>query len=169
MANQTDRYANKLYGTVTETAANTISFGEIQTNVSIFDKVAWVLHRIEWYVYAEKTVLASADDVINMALVASNSLANLLLSSPAVIDLLRIERLQFGTPANATLERQPYIRDFSGMPGGGIIVAPRPLYAAVLGESLPNPAQVALRGYFTVLQLKADEYLELVDFYRIVQ
>jgi len=66
------------------------------------------------------------------------------------------------------LHQLPFVRDFSGLPGGGLIIAPRPLFVAVKGNSLATAVTASLRAYFTVINLSADEYLELVDFYRIV-
>jgi hypothetical protein len=169
MAKQTDSYANKAYGVVTESAANTLTFAEIQTNVEVFSKIAWVVHRIEWYIAAtQMTKLAAADDVIQAALVSSNSISALSLGAPAVIDLLELALL-FSTAVAYTEVPNPRIRDFTQLPGGGIIVAPRPLYLAVKGTSLATALTVAARIHFTVKELAADEYLELVDFYRIVQ
>lgn len=165
-----DVYSNKFYGTVTESAANTLTFAEIQTNIEIFSKMAWILHRLEWFLEGVQfNKLLASDDVIAMALVGSNSLSSLALNWPGVIDLLNLQIGGWGTPATAYPYSTPFIRDFSQLPGGGIIVAPRPLYLAVKGTSLASALTVSIRGYFTMKELKADEYLELVDFYRIVQ
>lgn len=165
-----DAYANKFYGTVVESAANTLTFAEIQTNVDVFSKIAWVLHRLEWYVPAATRGLVSAnDDVISMALCSSNGLTSLALNLPGVVDLMELQDMTAGAPANFQLVTAPLIRDFTGMPGGGLIIAPRPLYIAVKGVSLATACTVSVRGYFTVRQLSAEEYIDLVDFYRIVQ
>lgn len=165
-----DKFANKFYGTVTESAANTLTFSELQTNVSIFEKVAWVIHRLEWFIpYATWQLLAAAADKISCALTASNTLTALGLNAAAVIDLLELDYFAYGTAANTIIPQFPIVRDFSNLPGGGLIVAPRPLYVAAVGVSLTAVSTVSVRGYFTTQELKADEYLELVDFYRIVQ
>ena len=164
-----DVYANKGYGSVTESGANTLTFSEIQTNVNIFDKLAWVIHRIEWYVsQASWILMAAAADEIHMALTASNTIADLGLEIPAVIDLLELSRHE-ATAVGFLFNTIPLIRDFSNLPGQGLIIAPRPLYLAIRGVSLATPATAECRFYFTQKVLKADEYLELIDFYRIVQ
>jgi len=170
MAGQTDAYVNKFYGAAVESAANTLTYSEISTNVEVFSKIAWVIHRLEWFLEGVQfNKLLASDDVISMALVATNSLTSLSLTYAAVIDLLNLQIGGWGTPATAYPYTTPFIRDFSELPGGGIIVAPRPLYVAVKGTSLASALTVSVRGYFTVKELKADEYLELIDFYRIVQ
>lgn len=168
-ASQTDKFANKFYGAVTESAQGTLTFAEIQTNVSVFDKVAWVLHRLEWYISTTILDLLAGDkDYLSMALVSSNKISALGLDNPAVIDLYNLVMLDYGTPGNNQILEFPMIRDFSQLPGGGVIITPRPLYVALVSDSIATPATAACRGYFTIRQLAADEYLELVDFYRIV-
>ena len=169
MAKAKDLYSNKGYGQVTESAAGTLTFSEIRTNVSIFEKVAWILHRIEWYVsQAMYSLLMDASDHILMALTASDSIATLGLNVPAVIDLMDTIRIQ-ATGVGFNDYNLPFIRDFTTLPGGGLIIAPRPLFLAVQGVSLGSAASVEARFYFTQKTLSADEYMELIDFYRIVQ
>jgi len=169
MAKKTDAFANKFYGEATETAANTLTFAEIQTNVDVFAKKAWVLHKLEWYLGPGAiNAIDAADDVLQAALVSSNKMSALALDDAGVIDLFELGQL-FNTAVGAELTLMPLARDFTSLPGGGLIIAPRPLYVAVKGTSLAAAQSVAVRGYFTAVDLNADEYLELVDFYRIVQ
>lgn len=169
MAKQTDKFANKFYGQVVESAANTLTFAEIPTNVDVFSKKAWILHKLEWYFSAaQRILLATTADIIQAALCSSDKLSSLDLSSAGVIDLMEISMQ--GVPANGLMQfLAPIERDFSKLPGGGLIISPRPLYLAIKGTDLAAAVTVAARGYFTAVDLNADEYLELVDFYRIVQ
>jgi hypothetical protein len=169
MPDRKDLYANKFYGSVVESAANTLTFKEIQTSVDTFSKRAWILHRLEWYIPpASVNLILAADDVIQLALVASDKLSALDLSSSAVIDLMELSQ-SLATAVGFAHRVMPFARDFNTYPGGGLIITPRPLYVAVKGASLASAVTVAVRGYFTAKELSADEYLELVDFYRIVQ
>jgi len=164
-----DKYANKFYGKVTESAANTLTFAEIQTNVSVFDKMAWVLHRLEFYIpKASFDLVTNTADVLDVALTGSENISSLELDNPAVIDRFHLF-MKEATSVGFQFFQQPIIRDFNNMPGGGLIVSPRPLFLAAEGVSLASPATVEVRGYFTTVALSADEYLELVDFYRIVR
>jgi len=169
MAKKTDLFANKFYGSVVESAANTLTFAEIQTNVDVFSKKAWVLHKLEWYFGPTGfNYLDAADDVISAALVSSNKMDALTLDDAGVIDLLELN-INFITGVGFSVLELPISRSFADMPGGGLIIAPRPLYLAVKGTSLAGAVTMSARGYFTAMDLNADEYLELVDFYRIVQ
>lgn len=171
MAQQTaarDQFANKFYGTVTESAANTLTFAEIQTNVSVFDKQAWILHRLEWYINPAMLQLSAADDRFTVALTNSNSITSLGLNDAAVIDEWELN-CHFATAVGLADIQQPIIRDFTQLPGGGIIIVPRPLFVACKGTSLGAAGSAQVRGHFTVKELKADEYIELIDYYRIVK
>lgn len=169
MARKTDQFANKFYGTVLESGANTLTFAEIPTNVDVFAKKAWVLHRLEWYLgVAEPARVASSDDLIQLALTSSNKMNVLTLGDAGVVDLYALGSVK-DSGVGFELITMPYIRDFNNLPGGGLIIAPRPLYIAVKGTSLAAAVTASVRGYFTAIDLNADEYLELVDFYRIVQ
>ena len=164
-----DKFANKFFGTVVESAANTLTFAEIKTNVSVFDKQAWILHRLEWYFTSTMlALLLGANDSITLALTNSDKLNTVDLSSAGVIDMAEFQHHNLSSVGFQD-ELFPVTRDFGSLPSGGLIIAPRPLYIAVKGTSLATAATVAVRGYFTSLELSADEYLELVDFYRIVQ
>jgi len=163
-----DVYTNKFYGAVTESAASTLTFAEIPTNVSVFEKQAWVLSRLEWYLRSsDYDYLISVADGINLALTNSNSMTSLALNNPGVIDTMRVG-IKFATAVGFEFVSAPIIRDFSGLPGGGVIIAPRPLYVAIQGVSIASACYAEVRGYFTTKTLSGDEYLELVDFYRIV-
>lgn len=165
-----DTYVNLAFGDVTESAANTLTFSEIQTSISIFEKVAWVIARIEWYIPAAVYNLMSADsDLIQAAVTASNNLSDLGLDSASVIDLLEVQQEYAGTPANAFYIHNPIVRDFSTLPGGGRIVAPRPLYVGLKMTGAATPGTISARIMFRQFVMTPAEYLELVDFYRIVQ
>lgn len=163
-----DLFVNMAFGSVLESAANTLTFSEIQTGLSIFEKVAWVIHRIQYYSYSLGLLLAE-EDTIMAALVVSNKLSALDLSDPAVIDMVEWGVLYHGTPANATDLVKPMERDFTTLPGGGLIIPPRPLYVAGIGNSLASASSTYMRIFFTHKALSADEYWELVEARRMVE
>lgn len=166
---KTDQFANKFYGTVTESGANTLTFGQINTAISIFAKQAWIIHALEWYIsIANLANLVETADSLNCALVSSDKINALGLDNPAVIDLLKIQLL-LRSSVGYSFEDMPIRRSFNDMPGGGIVVAPQSLFVAAQGVAANGACTVAVRGYFTQIDLSADEYIELVDFYRIVQ
>lgn len=163
-----DQYSNKAYGTVTESAANTLTFSEIQTNVSIFEKVAWVIERLEWYISnASQALLSATEDLLSFALTASSSINALSLADPAVIDLMELGR-RIATEVGFSWVHMPIIRDFSNLPGGGLIVPPRPLFLAAKATSVATPSTAEMRFFFRQVEMTPADYLDLIDFYRIV-
>jgi len=163
-----DNFANKFYGKVVESAANTLTFAEIKTNVSIFEKAAWVLHRLEFYLSpTDLAKLLGGGDSLKMAFTMTDKITSLGLDSAGVIDMLELQHHNLTSVGFSDIQF-PVIRDFTGLPGGGIIIAPRPLFVAAQGVSLATAITIEVRGYFTMMALSADQYLDLVDFYRIV-
>lgn len=164
-----DSYSNKAYGTVTESGVGTLTFNELVTNVNVFAKIAWVINRIEWYInIATLALMDGPGDAIQFGLTASDNIIGLDLDNSAVIDMAQISTKGHGTPANMVLYEFPLIRDFGFMPGGGLIVAPRPLFTAVVAASIASPATVECRIFFQILEMTPADYIELIDFYRIV-
>lgn len=162
-------YADKFYGSVQESAANTLTFSEIMTNISIMEKWAWILHRLEWSMdlpsYDE---VSAVGDMLEMALTMSNRISGLSLADAAVIDKAQ-QAIVVETAVGIQRELLPLIRDFTGLPGGGLIIPPRPLYVAVKGTSLANPCFVEVRGYYTPVQVSGEAYYDLLDAYRLIQ
>ena len=166
---QTDMFANRAYGSVTETAANTLTFNEIQTGVAIFEKIAWVIHAIDYHVpVAAWNELSGDDDEVIMGLCVSNQITSTALNQMAIVHQLRVGSMASGTVGN--LETRDLIRrsEFSSWPGGGLIIPPSPLFAFAQGASLAAAVSVDLLIYYTHMALKADEYWELVESRRLV-
>lgn len=165
-----DKYVQKAYAAVTLSAANTLTFSEINTGLAMFEKVAWIIHRIQWFL-ASATIqeLVANDDYIQCALVGSDKMTSFGLDDQAVYDLFAIDAMVSGTPASGLLIVQPFVRDFSNLPGKGIIVPPRPLYVACTSAGFTVAASINVRIEFTYVKLKADEYWELVEATRIIE
>jgi len=174
VSNIKDQFANRFAGTVTETVAGTIAIEEIPTNVDVFAKQAFVLHRLEYII--PSTVLAlmiGANDSISIAIVNSPNVVNITPTSmnptdPAVVDIFNINFSLRGAAANFAYQQMPFVRSFTDMPGGGLIVAARPLYIAIQGDSLAAVAGAYFKGYFTRKELKPEDYMDLVDYYRMI-
>ncbi len=170
MAKIQDNFVNKAYAKVTESAANTLTFQEIQTGLAMFEKVAWVIHRIQWFLgNVLITELLATSDRIVMALCGNNKMTSLDLADQAVYDLCSVRTYVSGTPATGYIFVNPFIRDFSNLPGGGIIIPPRPLYVGAKGDGLTSASIIEARIEFTYKQLKGDEYWELVEATRIIE
>jgi len=169
-----DAFANMAVITLTESAANTLTYVKLETGIALFEKMAWLIHRLEFFFQGETAANLAADtDTCLWALCATNTLTTLAsgntILNPAVIYGQRIARLDTGVAANAHIRVNPSIIDFSTLPGGGILVPPNPLYAAIQGANAPNAFNAYLRIYYTNYTLSgADQYWELVESRRVI-
>lgn len=165
-----DQYVQNAVITVTESAINTLTFNELDTGVAMFEKVAFIIHRLQWYVDGSAMQeLIAVTDRLDLALVGNNKMTVLDIGDQAVYDFLTLLPIVTGTAANMVLEQLPTIRDFSGLPGGGIIIPPRPIYAAIKATGFAAVAGVHCRIQFTYKKLKAEEYWELVEATRMIE
>lgn len=123
-----DAYANVAYGSVTMSAANTLTFSQIQMGVGLFDGRAMCIHRIKYDGTSNSfRELVAATDRAVIGLTTSNRLTSIVdVSDPAVID--KVDLLCIA--ANIELIRLPLISDFTMLPGGGQTRAGQP---AVVG------------------------------------
>jgi len=159
-----DQFANFAIITVTESAANTLTFKKLETGISIQDKVAWIVNRVEFLVEEfNATVFNATGDFALFGLSVSNSFSNVAVSEVSILDYNRVSRIDIGTAASGFFKYEPFVKDFSSMPSGGLLVPPTPLYLFAQGESLTAALRVTCRLYYTTLSLSVDQYWELVE------
>lgn len=161
-----DKYSNVAHIQVTEPTINTLTYRKLETGIALFEKMAWIISRIEYYWMAP--ALAVTTDGVEMAITTSNNPAALTPDQVAVIDMSRIVRFDMGTASSGMILTLPMIRDFSELPGRGLIVPPNPIYLAVQGIGQPAVVTMDCRIYYTAIQLKGDEFWELVEARRII-
>lgn len=164
----TDQFANFFVISVTESAANTLTFKKLETGISLFEKVAWILHRVEYLVPDDATYFNGTGDNLSFGLSTTDQLTTAAITNAAIVDWNQIKRTDWGTAASMWLDRQPYVRDFMDLPGGGLILPPNPVYAWLKGSGLASAADLTVRGYYTNLQLTPDQYWELVESRRVI-
>jgi hypothetical protein len=166
---QADKFANQAVITVVESGANTLTFKKLETGISLFEKMAWLISRIEWFYASPIAALFNGDtDQLLLALTATDQITSLSLTNAAILDMIAIQRLDFGTPANSYSLIRPHVKDLSTLPGGGIICPPNPFYAAAQGVGLASATTSIVKVFYTNYELSADEYWELVESRRIV-
>lgn len=157
----TDRYANMLYAEVVESSANTLTFKEIVMGLTIFQKVAILIVRLEWFQLFGRMLAAS--DELNFGLSQSNSFTNVNPDEQAIITFHKQVITDYGTAGNNHLFEEPVVDDFTTLPGGGLLITPKPLYIFVKGLNLAATGDARLRMFFTVIPMKDAEYLELLE------
>lgn len=157
-------YAQIAYLTCAESAANTLTYATLNIGqLSLLgDKFAMVIHRCEFEL-DDWSTLNSTGDLCAAALTVSNALSAITLNYAEVVTRQIWKRLDFGTAATGTLQRLPDVRAFEEMPGGGLIVPADRLYLAVKSEGASAANTVKVRLYYTLKQLKPDEYWQLVE------
>lgn len=165
MAERNDAFANLANVEVTESAANTLTFQKLDSGAGIFEKMAMIIHRVE-YAPAVSTIqlLVAAGDLFNFAWTTSNQITGLAKDKAQVIDNLVLGAdINGGAPQNMNIMNLPIVHDFANLPGGGLIVPVTNLYCAIMGASVASPGYLRSSLFFTYRSLKAEEYWELVE------
>lgn len=162
---RTDLFVNFGYVSCTQSAATVITFEEWNTGYSLDDDVGIILHRLEYNIGQASIILMLDNaDSISFGLVTSSKLVNLALDQAAILDK---KDLHFSSVAQ--LHQNPVITDFSSLPEGGILVAPKPLYLAVDSISIATAATVSCRVMYTVAKLTDRGFRELWQSHMLVQ
>lgn len=164
-----DQFANFAIVSVTESAANTLTFKKLETGISLTEKVAWIINRIE-YVPEElnATIFNATGDIVIFGLSVSNAFTTPTVGETTILDYNRILRQDLGAAASGFFDAQPKIKDYSMLPGGGIIVPPTPMYLFAMGAGLTAATKITARFYYTLLELQVDQYWELVEARRVL-
>lgn len=164
MAKMQDQFCSILHEEVTMSATDTITFQEINIGLNLFDKVGLILHKIAYApVHGSLNQLVAAADELNMALCTDDQLTGLAFDQVEVIDNFMLQPKDIGTVAELLVYEKPFFHDFSTMPGGGIIVAPKPLYLGMNTTGFTSAGQGKIRLYFTIRKLADADYLELLQ------
>jgi hypothetical protein len=163
-----DQFANLAVITVAEAAAGTLAFKKLETGISLFEKLAWIIHRLEYEYDMNATQFNGTGDSMEMGCCTSDQITTIASTNAAVIDRFRCMRADYGAAAASYQFTSPFVKDFTNLPGGGIIIPPNPLYAFVKGTGLAAVAGFTLRIFYTNRPLAADEFWELVEARRII-
>lgn len=165
-----DTYAQIAFLTVTEAAANTLTFGGLSVFSNVLSQQAMIVHRIEYeFNITSLTYMSGTGDGMVFGLAGSDTISAITMADPQVYDENRFALWYMGTPATIKWQETPIVRDWTGMPGGGKLVPADRLYIYLQGISLANPATVVARVHFTLLEMSASEYLELAQSLRVLR
>lgn len=163
-----DTYANFAAVQVTESAANTQTSTKFAFPFSIMDKMALIISRIEYWL-ATATRMDTSTDSVQACLAAADKITDISKQNdPLVIDNISYARADFGAAASGLLVINPVVKDFSSLPGGGLIVAPAPLYAVLQGGGCSAANVIWVKLFYTYIELATDEYWQLVESRRII-
>jgi hypothetical protein len=164
----TDKWAQLAALHVTQTVANTDVYVNFNFPFSIQDKVALLIHRIE-YQPGSLNQLNTAEDAIEAGISCAKVLDDPMdITDPMLIDYHVVLRHDLGAAASGILRDATFIKDFSNLPGGGILTPPNPLYAFVHTVAAAAVMACRIRMYYTYFALADAEYWQLVESRRIV-
>lgn len=158
-----DKYANLMIARVGESAANTLTFEQLPQITTLMEKKAFLINRLQYELTQGSWQELKADsESVQFGLALSNNFTAPGINEPSIIDYNR----HFVTVQSAVgfVDRKTGVqKDFSTMPGGGIILPTRPLYLFTLGSGLAAATDVTLRLYFTIIELTQSDYWDLVE------
>lgn len=165
---KSDTFANVAAIGVEESAPNTLTMFKFAFPFSIMDKMALVINRMEYWL-STPAVMNGDGDSLFMGVIASSVITDpAVQSDPVLVDSVKWQRNDFGAAASGFLWHAPLVKDFSSMPGNGILVAPNPLYAFIKGGGLSAAASGWVKLFYTYMELSTDEYWQLVESRRII-
>lgn len=165
---KTDPQANFAAINVTETVAGTLASSKFAFPFSIMDKMAIIISRIEYWMGSLEQLNSSTDYVWGGLLCASTVTDPLNQADSLIVDSFRVTRYDLGAAASGILWKNPSVKDFSNLAGGGLMVAPAPLYAAIKSSGAAGVMGMWMKLFYTYKELSADEYWELVESRRII-
>lgn len=156
-----DTYSNIAIAQVTASAANTLTFAQIIFGVGLFQGVALLVHRVNWYPHSTTLrELVAATDALFMALTTSNKLTSIEdVLDPSIIALR--SRISVGA-ATADWDL-PLVTDFTSLPGGGKLVPANPMFIAIKQSGAAAAGLIRATMDFTFVSLDSDAYLELLQ------
>lgn len=163
-----DAFANLATINNVESAANTLTYKKLETGISVFEKVAWIIHRIQYFFAGiDVAYLNGNGDSITAALLTANTAASIngtaVWADPTMIDNQLIQRNDIGVAASGFFFDPFITKDFNSLPSGGLIVPPSPLFGAIQGAGNALAQQCIMRIYYTVKELAVEEYWQLVE------
>lgn len=164
-----DKYANFAIVSVVQAAINTLAFKKLETGISLTEKVAWVLNRIEYWLNPQTVAQFGGDgDILLYGLSLSSAWATAQISEITIIDFNALLYSLAGAATSHNWVNKPVIKSFADMPGGGILIPPNPLYLFCSSSGLGAVADVTARIHYTLKTLAVDEYWELVEARRVL-
>lgn len=159
-----DAYAFPAVFALKETTVNTLTLEKLETGLSVYDRVGWVIQRIEIALaVATYGYMNATGDAISVGLTTTSNLTTLADDNPAVLYLRRFVRLDFGTAATGSIQPTVFESDFTNLAGGGLLTLPNPIYGAILGNSLTTAGEATIRLYIKAVPLTDQDYFNLAQ------
>ena len=161
-------FANRALIKVTETAAGEVSHQRLVTGVSLFERAAFIIHRIGVFIGRNmyQLIVAQADSIT--AALSTAETSSLDQDNPNIPFLVQFSQDFVGTPASVLQWTAPLWWNFEDLPGGGLLLPATNLFGSVQGDSLASALTISLHLWYTPIQLEPDEYWQLVESTRML-
>lgn len=164
----TDKFSNFAALMVTMAAANTLKTEKFNFPYSVADRIAIIINRIEYYPGALGQLDTTTDYALFGLLASSSIVDPLNQADPILVDSMSLTRYDQGAAAASTYHQLPLVKDLSALPGGGLIVAPAPLYAFMTSGGAGAAMSCRFKLFYTYVELVAEEFWQLVESRRII-
>jgi len=156
-----DKFPNLLSGRVTLSAADTITFLELQTGAALGLNLGLLIDRIDYFpTIATINLIVDDADLLVMGIATANSHTDSsILTDARILTVKRLLGQAAGTPANLLIHEQPLVERYDPP----LIVAAPKLFLFGASSSLGAAAVFDARIYFRYIKLTTQEYLELAE------
>lgn len=163
-----DTFANVAALLVTESAANTQTSAKFAFPFSIMDKMGLIIARVEYW-FNVLSQFNSSGDGVYIGLSAAAAITSITSQNdPLLIDSCWISRVDLGTAASGVVYTTPLVKDFTDLPGGGLLVAPNPFYGIIQSSGAAGANAAWIKVFYTYMEMDTDEYWQLVESRRVI-
>lgn len=152
-----DRFANVFTAEATASAANALTFAEMNFGITLRDRVAIVIDTLYfWPTRATLLEYTVAGDILEFALTVSDQVTDLSdLADRRILHQMTHLRMDFGTAAGGTLATFPLVTSFSPP----LIALPNRLFFAHKSLGLATATMVQMRMHFRTVSITQDQQL----------
>jgi len=159
-----DVFANRAFKTLTMSAIDTLTFDQIQFGVGIFQGIAMIVNRVEWFP-TPGTIqqLVANTDALYMAITNRDDLSDLNPTNQSVLILKTLHPVIVGAVVSELIKELPIVSDFSSLPGGGLIIPANPIHVGAMMSGGTAAGVVRVIMYFEFKTLSDAEYIELLQ------
>jgi len=169
--NVKDRFPQFMKLKVTQSSANTLTFSQISLGGPVFQYAGIIINRIEYSITAATLELMTVtEDFCQLAITGSDSIATLGTDQPEVYDEFYITKLDQGAIANNSpkLIVRNWVKDYSTFPEGGCLVPLQDIYLAMASGGLASPGVAGARLWYQIIELTAQDYIEIAQRLRVL-
>lgn len=165
-----EKWSQIAYINVLESAPATLTFAGLSVFSNILSNQAMIIHRAEYtFRNTDFTALTADQDQMIFGICGSNTIETIVMDNPEVYDYNDLVSKEEGTPEWAALIVQPKIKEWTGLPGHGLLVPADRLFAYVKGISIGSALELTVRVFFSLEELAAADYLELAQAMRVLR